>query len=416
MGWLMKNKFANKILVIDDDPFVLKLVSHMLKDQGCVSVTTCDNGFAALKILDSQSEHPDLIFLDLKMPNMDGLEFIRHLAECHYSGSIILMSGEDDTLLEAADKLVRAHEVSVLGRFDKPASPEVLAALLEKFPLVYPNSLRGGKDAHSASDLLAAINNGDLINYYQPKVSVYSGRIVGVEALVRWRDSQNGMVHPDKFLGIAESSGLIHDLTRTILTNALDQYKVWLAEGLSFQLAINVSVYNLKSLEFADSVSALTTAAGVAAENIELEVAESWLPMDDLRATLETLTRLHMKHFRLTIDEFGTGYSSILQLRGLPFDELKIDSGFVHHISTNAKTRATYDANLAIARQLNMKVGAVGVENIGEWDVLRLTGCDYAQGSFIANPMPAEELADWMQVWQSRLQNERLVTDDEPRD
>lgn len=404
----MKNKFSNNILVLDDDPFVLKLVSHMLKDQGCVSVTTCDNGFAALKKLDSQSEYPDLILLDLKMPDMDGVKFVRHLAESHYTGSIILMSGEDDTLLEAVDKLVRAHKVRVLGRFRKPASPEVLAALLEKFSH-FDQYSHGEKEAHSASDLLAAITNGDLINYYQPKVSVSSGKVVGVEALVRWRNSQNGMVHPYKFLGVAESSGLIHDLTRTILTNALDQYNIWLAKGLSFQIAVNVSVYNLKSLEFADSVSELTAAAGVAPENIELEVAESWLPMHDLRATLETLTRLHMKHFRLTIDEFGTGYSSITQLRGLPFDELKIDSGFVHHISTNAKTRARYDANLAIARQLNMKVGAVGVENIGEWEVLRMTGCDYAQGGFIANPMPAEELAGWMQVWQSRLQEERLV-------
>lgn len=406
---MMKN-FSNKILVLDDDSFMLKLIPQMLESQGCTSVVTCDNGRDALKLLESANERPDLILLDLNMPGMDGVEFVRHLVEHRYAGTLILMSGEDESLLLASEKLVRAHKIPVLGRFHKPATPEVLAALLEQFPLFYQNNMRSSKDPHSESELRAAIANGELVNFYQPRVAVSSGKVVGVEALVRWRNPLDGMVNPYKFLGVAESSGLIHDLTKQILSNALAQSKAWLDAGLVLQMAVNVSVYNLKSLDFADSVSALTAAAGVAPQTVELEVAESWLPMHDMRAPLETLTRLHLKRFRLSIDEFGTGYSSVAQLRGLPFDELKIDRGFVHHISTNAKTKAKYDANLAAARQLNLKVGAVGVEELGDWDMLRLTGCDYAQGSFIANPMPAEELPGWMQAWQLRLREERLVT------
>lgn len=411
----MMNKFTNKILVLDDDPFMLKLIAHMLEGQGCTSVATCDNGPAALEMVDSPNERPDLILLDLKMPGMDGVEFVRHLVEHRYAGSLILMSGEDEHLLQASEKLVRAHKIPVLGRFRKPITVEVLASFLERFPLFHQNNIHTGNEAHSADELRAAIANGELVNYYQPKVSLSSGRVVGVETLVRWRNPRDGMVHPYKFLGVAESFGLIHDLTRVILTNALAQAKAWLDEGLSLQLTVNVSVYNLGSLDFADSVAALTAAAGVAPQNVMLEVAESWLPMHDLRAPLETLTRLHLKHFGLSIDEFGTGYSSVAQLRGLPFDELKIDRGFVHRISTDAKTKARYDANLATARQLNLKVGAVGVEDIGDWNMLRLTGCDFAQGSFIADSMPAEELPDWMQAWQIRLREERLVTEQDCR-
>lgn len=404
------NNFRNKILVLDDDSFMLKLVAHLLESLGCTSVTTCLDGPAALKIVDSLNERPDLILLDLNMPGMDGVEFVRHLVAHRYQGSLILMSGEDEHLLQASEKLVRAHKIPVLGRFRKPVTVEVLSELLDKFPLSYQNNMRTGNEAHSAAELRAAIANGELINYYQPKVSLATGKVVGVEALVRWRNPLDGMVYPYKFLGVAESFGLIHELTRVILTNALSQAKIWLDAGLPLQMAVNVSVYNLETLDFADTVAALTSAAGVAPPNVMLEVAESWLPMHDLRAPLETLTRLRLKRFRLSIDEFGTGYSSIAQLRGMPFDELKIDRSFVLRISSDAKVKAKFSASMAMARQLSLDVGAVGVEDLSDWAMLRLIGCDYAQGSFIANPMPAEDLLGWVQSWQVRARDELGLT------
>ncbi|MBI1173732.1 MAG: EAL domain-containing protein [Sideroxydans sp.] len=406
----MHSKFTTKILVLDDDSFMLKLIAHMLESQGCTAVTTCTDGRAALQVVDSGNGHPDLIFLDLNMPDMDGVEFVRHLVEHNYAGYLILMSGEDEPLLQASEKLVRAHNIPVLGRFHKPVTVEILAALLEKFPQANPGNEHTGNATNNAEELRAAIANGELINYYQPKVSLSSGEIVGAEVLVRWRKSQDEMVSPYKFLGLAESFGLIHDLTRVVLGNALAQSKAWLDKGLSLQLAINLSEYNIEALDFADTVATLTAAAGVAPQHVMLEVAEGWLPMNDLRAPLETLTRLHLKRFRLAIDEFGTGYFSLAQLRGIPFDELKIDRSFVHHISTDAKTKTKYDANLAIARQLNLEVSAVGVEDLGDWNLLRQTGCDYAQGRFIADPMPAEALPGWIHIWKSRILEQRLLS------
>lgn len=125
--------------------------------------------------------------------------------------------------------------------------------------------------------------------------------------------------------------------------------------------------------------------------------------MNDLRAPLETLTRLRLKRFKLSIDEFGTGYSSVAQLRSLPFDEVKIDRSFVHHASIDKKARAKYDACLSMAKQLGTEVVAVGVEEIDDWDLLIRTGCDLAQGYFISNPMPAADLPGWIRSWQTRV-------------
>jgi len=125
--------------------------------------------------------------------------------------------------------------------------------------------------------------------------------------------------------------------------------------------------------------------------------------MDDLRAPLETLTRLRLKRFHLSIDEFGTGHSSLTQLRGIPFDELKIDQSIVHGSWSNKMVQAKYEACLSIARQLDMKVVAVGVEDVNDWDNLRHTGCDLAQGYFIAKPMPAADLPGWIASWQTQM-------------
>ena len=127
--------------------------------------------------------------------------------------------------------------------------------------------------------------------------------------------------------------------------------------------------------------------------------------MGDARTPLEILTRLRLKRFRLSIDDFGTGHSSLAQLRDIPFDELKIDQGFVHRAWAVETLRAMYDASLALARQLGMEVVAEGVEDRDDWDLLLRTGCDLAQGAFVSRPMPAADLPGWMDVWQERVRN-----------
>lgn len=398
----MVDKSALRILVLDDEPFMLKLLGHMLARLGFSQVKTCDNGRDALEWIDSPNTPPDLILLDLNMPEMDGIEFVRHLVDRRYTGSLILISGEDERMLQTAERLVRAHNISALGHLQKPVKPEDLSALLEKWTPASLHGTHAAKKAYKADEVRAAIVNGELVNYYQPKVDVASGKMVGVESLVRWRHPEDGMVFPDQFIGVAEEHGLIDDLTRAVISEAFAQAKTWQDNGLHLRVALNISMDNLASLEFADYVAAAASTAGIKPDNIVLEVTESQL-MKDLSAALEILTRLRLKRFSLSIDDFGTGHSSLTQLRDIPFDELKVDQGFVHGAASNDTLRAIYGASLGLAKHLGMKTVAEGVEDRADWDFLRSTGCHLAQGFFIAKPMPACEIPGWITAWEANV-------------
>ncbi|MFZ2300366.1 MAG: EAL domain-containing response regulator [Gallionella sp.] len=390
------NNLPNKILIIDDDPFILKLLTQMLANLGCNSATACDSGHAALEEIDSHNGHPDLILLDINMPEMDGVEFVRYLVERHYSGSIILISGEGERMLLTAVTLVQAHNIPVLGHLHKPVTPEGLAALLRKWSPPSQGKPQMAKKYYGADEVRAAIANGELINYYQPKVAVATGRVMGIETLVRWQHPLDGMLLPGEFIGVAETHGLIDGLSRVVLVNALAQAKVWQDMGLVLQLAVNISMDNLASLDFADFATGQAAAAGVPPQQVVLEVAENRIPANDLRAPLETLARLRLKRFRLSIDGFGTGHSSLPQLRNTPFDELKIDRSIVHGAWAGKTEQEKYDACLGMARQLGMETVAVGVEDHDDWNFLRRTKCGLAQGYFIAKPMPAADLPAWI--------------------
>lgn len=405
----MEKTSAIRTLVLDDEPFMLKLIGNVLAHLGLTQVSSCDNGRTALALFDGPGDPPELILLDLNMPEMDGVEFVRHLVERHYTGSLILISGEDERMLLAAVKLVQAHKISVLGHLRKPIAPDALAALLDKWApplLVCP---RAAKQTYGADEVRAAIHNGELVNYYQPKVSVATGEFVGAETLVRWHHPRDGVVFPDQFIGVAEAHGLIDDLTRVVLTGALAQAKIWQDAGLALRVAVNVSMDNLVSLDFPELVVGLAAQAGVPPQALLLEVTESRL-MRDLRAPLEILTRLRLKRFRISIDDFGTGNSSLAQLRDMPFDELKIDQSFVHGAWGDKTLRAIYDASIGLARQLGMEVVAEGVEDLDDWGLLCSTGCDLAQGYFIARPMPAADLPGWTQDWQARVRSKFSAT------
>ena len=401
-----------KIMVLDDDTFMLKLLSKMLQKQGFTSVTVHDNGRDALSQVDDAAARPDLILLDLNMPEMDGIEFVRYLVERDFDGSLILVSGEDERMLKTTEKLVRAHKIPILGYLHKPVKPDTLTALLNKWTQpAKPETSQQVKKKYGVDAVRAAITEKQLVNYYQPKVAITNGDVIGVETLVRWLHPEDGLVTPDQFIATAEAHGLINDLTRLVLTGALEQASIWQQSGLTLRVAVNVSMDNLASLDFQDLVVELAAKYNVLPKYVVLEVTESQL-MKDSRVPLEILTRLRLKRFHLSIDDFGTGHSSLAQLRDIPFDELKIDQGFVHRAWTDETLRAMYDASLALARQLDIEVVvAEGVEDQDDWNFLRRTGCDLAQGNFVSLPMPAEDFSAWLQDWRKRIQDKLVSVD-----
>jgi EAL domain-containing protein (putative c-di-GMP-specific phosphodiesterase class I)/FixJ family two-component response regulator len=406
----MMDKTALRILVVDDEPFMLKLHTRMLANLGYPSVTTNEGALSALESIDLASAPPDVILLDLNMPDMDGLEFLRYLVKRNYAGSVILVSGEDERVMQAAEKLVHAHRITSLGHVQKPVKPDLLEALLDRWKPAQ-NSGHGtpqGQDksaavrTFTADEVRSAIDNKEMLNHYQPKVSLITGHVVGVETLVRWPHALHGMVYPDQFIGVAEAHGLIGALTRFVIAGALRDFKSWQREtGLALHVAVNVSMDDLGSLDFVDYMAGATLAAGVLPNEVVLEVTESRL-MSDLRVPLEVLTRLRLKRFRISIDDFGTGHSSLAQLRDIPFDELKIDRSFVHRAWGDETVRAIFDTSVILAKQLSMEIVTEGVEDRADWDFVRRSGSDVAQGYFIARPMPRALLSDWIVDWEER--------------
>jgi EAL domain-containing protein (putative c-di-GMP-specific phosphodiesterase class I)/CheY-like chemotaxis protein len=389
-----------RVSVLDDDPFMLKLLECILTSLGFADIVTATTGVEVLDAL--AATPPQLILADLNMPEMDGVEFVRRLAECGYAGSLIIVSGEDERMLQTMRKLVQAHGISVLGYLQKPVATERLAALLADWPPAAPPRAAPARKTYPPERVAQAIRDGELVNYYQPKVELAGGRLVGVEALVRWRHPQDGMVFPDQFIAVAEASGAIDALTRYVLSEALAQRRSWSQQGIDLRMAVNVSMDNLTSLSFTDFVAEQANRFQVPPPQLVLEVTESRL-MQDPRAPLEILTRLRLKRFRLSMDDFGTGHSSLRQLCDIPFDELKVDQSFVHRAWTDDTSRAIVAASLGLARQLGMELVAEGVEDRGDWDFLRSLGYDLAQGYFIARPMPADALPAWLETWSQRL-------------
>lgn len=391
------------ILIVDDDVFQLQLFSSQLATLGLNQVHACASGQQALNLLKVQPIGKQLIFLDLNMPDMDGVEFIRRLVEIAYTGTLVLVSGEDERILETAEHLARAHQLNVLGSLSKPVQTETLTVLIQTWRGATPEASVTIAKTYSADEVRRAIFGGEMVNYYQPKVAVQSGELCGVETLVRWQHPTDGPVFPDNFIGVAEDNGLIDALTRVVLVEALEQSKRWRDEGLLLRVAVNVSMHNLARLDFADFVLSEVERCGVDPEDLTLEVTESRL-MEDVLAPLDVLTRLRLNRISLSIDDFGTGHSSLTQLRNIPFNELKIDQSFVHGAEKDNTRRVMFTASLGIARQLNMKTVAEGVEDRADWDFLRLQGCDLAQGYFVARPMLAGDLNAWLAVWEARFQ------------
>jgi len=393
---------AIRALVLDDEPVMLELHRQMLSNLGVLEVTTCDSGLRALDMLDDRGRDTDLILLDLNMPGMDGVEFLRKLVERHYAGAVILVSGEEKQILQSAESLVRAHRIISLGHLHKPVQPDALALMIEQWRPGMGRRAGGVAKSYAAEDVRRAIVNRELVNHYQPKVAVATGSVVGLETLVRWRHPRDGLVFPDQFIQVAEEHGLIDELTHVVIAEALGQARLWMDAGLSLHIALNVSMDSLTSLNFPDLVSEHAAAAGVPATDLVLEITESRL-MPKLVTVLDVLTRLRLKRFRLSIDDFGTGHSSLAQLRDIPFDELKVDRGFVHGAATNDRKRAICDASLSLARQLGISVVAEGVEDRDDWQFLHGAGCDFAQGYYIAKPMPGDDIPAWIDGWMARV-------------
>ena len=247
------------------------------------------------------------------------------------------------------------------------------------------------------TELRRAIDRGQLVLHYQPKVDLRTGEIAGVEALVRWEHPERGMIPPDEFIPSAQKTGVIAPLTMFVLDEALRQCRTWMLQGLELCVAVNLSTRNLLDVHLPEAVGELLTRWEVPARLLELEITESTILADPLRA-MQILSRLDEMGIRLAIDDFGTGYSSLAYLNRLPVDELKIDKSFILGMEESENDAVIVRSTIDLGRNLGLRVVAEGVETAKAWNRLRSLGCDIAQGHFLSRPVPAAELTAWLRA------------------
>jgi EAL domain-containing protein (putative c-di-GMP-specific phosphodiesterase class I) len=263
-------------------------------------------------------------------------------------------------------------------------------------PIDEVKGVRVGRLTHE--EVSAGIDNGCVDVHLQPKVSLSDRRVVGGEALLRWRDPVRGMLSPLAVVPIAESHGLIEDLTMAVYRRVIDILATWREIGIDLKVAVNLSADNLASLDLPDTLTRIAHDAGVSPSSIVLEITENRL-MDRLAVSLEVIGRLRLKGFGVSIDDYGMGYSNLRKLKQLPITELKVDRSFVSGADRDSVLRVILGSSVALGHSLDLTVVGEGVETKEVWDLLHALGCDEAQGYFIARPMPADDLPAWKQVW-----------------
>jgi EAL domain-containing protein (putative c-di-GMP-specific phosphodiesterase class I) len=386
-----------KFLAVEDHEFQRGMLLKMLARLGATQVSTAADGQAALDIVKSSYPSIDIIISDLDMPGMDGLEFMRHLSEAHIPVAIILASALESVLLDSVETMTRAYGVKILGVIQKPITAEKLDALIKLHIPTQSIQIRPGDGdlSFSMEEIAQGLRNDEFEPFFQPKVLLANRSIKGAEALARWRHPQKGIIAPSAFIGPLENHNKIGELTWMIFRKSVSFCREWRAKtNQDVNVSVNVSVKSLADVHFADRVQELVQLEKLDSRNLILEVTES-ATTADVGHLLENLSRLRMKGFGLSIDDYGTGYSSLQQLTRIAFTEIKIDQSFVANASAQQSARIILESSLDMAKKLGISTVAEGIETQDQWDLVRELGCELAQGYLIARPAVANEFLAW---------------------
>ncbi|MCW8888266.1 MAG: EAL domain-containing response regulator [Gammaproteobacteria bacterium] len=389
-----------KVYIIDDDSQIVEILTQFV---GMLGFEVASYTSAVKFFVDyPEDEHNITIMLDLNMPEMDGIEVIRQLAERGSHASLLLISGYDTSVLHSAEKLAHAHNLKIISSLTKPISFSLLEGIFDEIGRSEEPQFIDRGEVHlplQLSEFRDALVQNQLTLHYQPQVNIQTRALVGVEALVRWQHPQRGLIFPNHIIPMAEEFGLMGDLTAQVINKAVNQSYQWQQKGLNIPVSVNISAESITSLTFPEQLTDLLKRSQFDPSMLALEVTESEL-MGDLKTSLDILTRLRMKGVDLSIDDFGTGYSSLSQLHRIPFTELKIDRSFVMDMSGDGDAMAIVKTCIMLGHELKMKVVAEGVESEHVLNQLSELGCDIAQGYYIARPMSADKLVKWIKVWE----------------
>ncbi|MGR5435991.1 EAL family protein with receiver domain VbsE [Vibrio owensii] len=373
-------------MVIDDHPLQITLLKQMLlrHDVDVASFDDVDKAIAHAK-----SANIDIIFCDLQMPNKDGIDMMEMLNQIGYRGKVVLVSAMELTIVTAVRAMCETFSFEVLGKLLKPYDESQVVEMLRR------SGLEPAKNTHFQQDIcvqdqefLFALAEGKVKNYYQPLADANSGEIIGYEALARWFHPIYGVLAPHNFLSIVERCHLSAELFDAVFSNALYDMK---NRGLKQHVSLNVDHDNLEDAEFANQFIARCQEHGISPDRFTIEITERDT-FQTSPALYKNLLKFRMNGVTISIDDFGTGSSSLEKLAQLPFNELKIDRSFVQGLVHDPKKKNIVLAICALAKSLNISVVAEGVEDEVTLEAMRQYTVDVCQGYYIDKPMPLEAI------------------------
>jgi EAL domain-containing protein (putative c-di-GMP-specific phosphodiesterase class I)/AmiR/NasT family two-component response regulator len=387
-----------RTMIVEDQAVPRRIAVEILRELGVAEILQAEDGQDALEQIRRGSTPPDVIICDLDMPRMDGVEFIRNVADANLSASLVLASAVEGPVLASVEAMARSQGMAVLGVLEKPVTPQKLGDMLARHGSMKPRFERLDDPPVDPLELEEAILDRHIAPHFQPMVRMSDGEILGFEALARWRHGTRGTLYPETFIPVAESSGLIDSLTWLMLEAAVAEAVRWREAGHRWTISVNLSLPYLERQGVADRIAGLVERHALQPGSVVLEVTES-LAATQISQVLGNIARLRMKGFGIAIDDYGTGYASLQQLSRMPFTELKIDRSFVSGSPERPNLHAILRSSVELARQLNLGSVAEGIETPGEWHELDGIGCDAAQGYLVAPPMPPGSVLGWADAW-----------------
>jgi EAL domain-containing protein (putative c-di-GMP-specific phosphodiesterase class I)/FixJ family two-component response regulator len=377
------------LVALDDDEAIVEIVAVVGRLAGFDIVTST----RALAFREALVCKPDVVVLDLQMPEMDGIQMLRELAEKGCDAAIVLLSGMDERTIAAAEQYATGKGLRIAGSLQKPFMPE---DLLDKLA-----AAGAAAQPLTPLDLERAIEADELTVVYQPTIRRFadgSWDIATMEALLRWAHPTRGMLTPEQFIGMGESHGLSRAMTDFVIQRGVEQLKGWQAMRLNVGLRVNVAATLIADIDFPDRLESILAAHDLEPSALTLEITETAM-LDNDPETLDILTRLRIKDINLAIDDFGIGYSSLTQLFRMPFNEMKIDKSLTLRVPESKEASIMVEALVQLAHKLNLSVCAEGVESEEALAFLASVACDSAQGFFISRPVPPQDVPTIIRRW-----------------
>lgn len=387
-------KIGQNVLIIDDDPVICAVASSFFNKRGAETIRVANDGTEAINIINEHGREIDCAVCDLNMPKMDGLQLLRHMKEHDFQGALAILSGEDQILLGMAENLAKQLNLNIMGALSKPLNYSKLDELISSAGRKKVLLSQLEAEQITVEDLHSAIISGHIEAHYQPQLDVLTGRLDGAEALARWKHPERGIIMPGEFIPLAEESGLISQLTKSMFSQAVRDYAQLKRLNRNFTISVNLSADLLSDHELPNWICEQVDQAGFDRSKFMLEITESQILKQDA-ASIETVARLSMMGFKFSIDDFGMAYSNIEHLMIFPFSEIKFDHSFISKITSDDRARTGVEAGVAMAKKQHLKTVAEGVETPAEHRMIAEMGIDIMQGFMIAKAMAAGKFRDW---------------------